>query len=950
MQLVKLDPKHHLLIFTTHHLICDGWSTNVILDELAQFYSANCLGVACSLPKPMSFGAYARSQVQQLNTPDGKKVEDFWVGQFAKPMLLLDLPTDRPRPPVKTFRGATERRTIAAASYRNIKRAGAQQKCTLFATLLGGFQILLSRLSGQDDIVVGIPAAGQSLLDGQTLVGHCVNFLPLRGAVAPDATVGECLSQVKRALLDAYEHQTYTYGRLVRKLALPRDPSRLPLTEVQFNLERVGAGINFSGLEVAVDPNPKSFVNFDLFLNVVESDDGLVLDCDYNADLFDRVTIQRWLGHYQTLLEGLASHMAQPVSRLPLLTEAERLQVLVEWNQTQAEYPRERCLHHLFEEQAARTPPAVAVVFGEKSLTYAELNEKANRLGRHLQKLGVGPNVLVGIYVERSLEMMVGLLGILKAGGAYLPLDPGHPRERLSLILDEANIPLLLTKERLARELAPSKARTIYLDTGWDAIATETSADVGPKTGPGDLAYVIYTSGSTGKPKGVEITHRAVVNLLCSMARVPGIQANDTLLALTTLSFDIAALELFLPLLAGAGLVIASREDTTDGNQLMSLMDRFAVTVMQATPATWRLLLEAGWNGHAGLKMLCGGEALPRELADRLLGCGDSLWNMYGPTETTIWSATSQVEPGSGAPPLGHPIANTQFYVLDRTGEPAPIGVPGELLIGGDGVARGYYNRPDLTAEKFVRDPFAAQPDALMYKTGDLVRYRPDGTIEFLGRLDNQVKVRGFRIELGEIESVLIQYPGVHESVVVAQQDTSGDKRLVAYLVAAPHPSSSDLRNFLGRLLPDYMVPATFVTIETLPRTPNGKVDRRALLAPDLVKIRGEKIYVAPRSQHEEQLADIWAEVLHVDRVGIEDDLFELGADSINLFQITARANHAGILLNPHQLLSHRTIAGLSGELHLRNGGSRESTPSPIVAVSREKYRKKRLEREWAGR
>jgi amino acid adenylation domain-containing protein len=947
VRLVRLEEQHHLLLVTTHHMVCDGWSTNVILDELARLYSAKCEGLPCELPRPMRFGDYARSQAELYQTPDGVKIEEFWAQQFAKPALLLDLPTDRPRPSVRTFRGATERRKIGVSTYREIKRAGAQQKCTLFATLLGGFQILLSRLSGQDDIVVGIPAAGQSLLDGQTLVGHCVNFLPVRCPVSFSWQAKESLAQVKRALLDAYEHQNYTYGRLVRKLGLRRDPSRLPLTEVQFNLERVGAGSRFAGLEVDVDPNPKSFVNFDLFLNVVETDDGLVLDCDYNSDLFDRETIQRWLGHYLTLLEGLTSDPNQTVSRLPLLTEAERHRILVEWNHTEEEYPRMRCVHQLFEEQVARKPNRVAAVFEEKSLTYAELNSKANQLARYLQKLGVGPNVLVGICLERSLEMIVGLLGILKAGGAYLPLDPAHPKDRLAFILEETSISLLVTNEKLGVNLAPSKARAVCLDADRELIEDESSADLPAKAGSGDLAYVIYTSGSTGKPKGVEITHRAVVNLLCSMRRIPGIEAGDALLAVTTLSFDIAALELFLPLIAGARLVIAPREAVVDGDQLMAQLEASGITFMQATPATWRLLLEAGWKGNPRLKLLCGGEALPRELAGRLLGCGSSLWNMYGPTETTIWSATSFVKPDSGAVPIGRPIANTQFFVLDPSGEPTPIGVPGELYIGGDGVARGYFNRSELTVDRFVPDGFRKEPGARLYKTGDLVRYRPDGTIEFLGRLDNQVKVRGFRIELGEIEALLIQYPGMRETVVVTQEDAFGDKRLVAYVAASPQPASGDLRGFLAKQLPDYMVPAIFVAIEALPRTPNGKVDRRSLPAPDPAKIRGEAPYVAPRSPLERQLADIWEEVLSLDRVGIEDNVFELGADSIHLFQITARANRAGILLSPQQLLLHRTIAGLSGELHLINGNSRESLASAIVPLPREKFRKKRSESEW---
>jgi amino acid adenylation domain-containing protein len=955
VKLIRLEPDLHTLLFTTHHIVCDGWSTNVLLGELAQLYSSYCTGTPCQLPAPMPFREYALGQAKGRQSAERKAIETWWVEQFAQPVSPLELPTDRPRSSVKSFLGDTVRRTIDAALYQRLKRFGAQQGCTLFATLLAGFKTLLHRLTGQDDIVVGIPAAGQSFLEADALVGHCVNFLPLRTSFAEDPSVATLLTRVRGTLLDAYEHQNYTYGSLVQKLGLRRDPSRLPLVEVQFNLERVPSGdqLNFAGLKVRVDACPKSFVNFDLFLNGVESDAGLVLDCDYNRQLFNPATIERWLGHLQTVLEGMMADPRQTTSALPLLSAAERQRLIVEWNNTRMDYPRDQCVHQLIADQAARTPQAIAAVCGDQQLTYAELDAAANRLAHYLQKRGVSTGDRVAICLDRSLEMLIGVLGIMKSGAAYVPLDPDFPAERIAAVLEDARPSFLLNREswpELSREM--------------DSLPARTAA-------PSDLAYVIYTSGSTGKPKGVQIPHRAVVNLQCSMAREPGLSAHDTLLAVTTLAFDIAALELYLPLCVGAKVVLATRDVVSDGDKLLALLTESGATVMQATPATWRLLLEAGWKERTKLKVLCGGEALPRDLADALLARSSSVWNMYGPTETTIWSATCPVEAGTGPVPIGPPIANTEFYVLDRRGQPVPVGVAGELHIGGDGVARGYWNRPELTAEKFVPDPFRSllwrglettpqeeggDANYRLYKTGDLVRYRPDGKLEFLGRLDTQVKVRGFRIETAEVEHVLKLCPGIRDCVVVAREDTPGDKRLVAYFVGPqPHPTGEELRRFVSAKLPSYMVPSLFIPLDALPQTPNGKIDRRALPPPDRLEIaRGERGCVsapslAPRTPAEQKLAEICSEVLKIKDFGIHDSLFDLGADSLQVFQIVARAKDAGLNVTPTQILAGRTIAAIC---ELANGGRPPSDAAtlpeepPLVAVPRDRYR---MQRVWAN-
>jgi len=938
-RLFRLGSQKHVLVFTSHHIVCDGWSVNVLLDELSRLYNARIGRKAVQLDPHMAFSEYARGQEAHFRGEEGAANEEYWVKQFEQLPPLLNLPADRPRPAMKSFAGATFRRQISAAVYKNIKRAGAQQKCTLFVTLLSGFQALLSRLAGQDDIVVGIPSAGQSLIEDRNLVGHCVNFVPLRGILPESTTMAQFLTQIRQKLLDAYDHQNYTYGRLVRKLSIPRDPGRLPLMEVQFNLEKVGAGLKFEKLQVAVDPNPKAFVNFDLFLNVMESDEGLTLDLDYNTTLFDQSTVARWLDCYEVLLSGFAADPSLRVDSLPLLSETERLSALVAPNYTDAEFPGHKFVHQLFEDQAARTPAAIAVEFEGQALTYEQLNARSNQLARHLNKIGVQPGDLLGLYMERSAEMIIALLGAWKAGAAYVPLDPTFPRERLAFVFEDTTVPVVLTQAKLAADLPKTDARLVCLDKDWPQIEQQSSAGVSHPGDSGRVAYTIYTSGSTGKPKGVEVTHRNVVNLLNSMATKPGLTANDTLLAVTTISFDIAGLEIYLPLVTGAKLVLASRLAASDGNQLLDLLQRSGATVMQATPVSFRLMLEAGWNGTPKIKVLCGGEALPRELANRILDCEVPLWNMYGPTETTVWSAVSEVVAADGPVTIGPPIDNTQFYVLDAHLQPLPNGVPGELCIAGDGVARGYYKRPELTAEKFVTDPFRGTPKARMYRTGDLVRRLANGHFDFLGRIDGQIKLRGFRIELGEIETAISLHPSVKQAVVLLREDAPGDKRLIAYLIPNPGgiPAAGELRTFLLAKLPDYMVPSGFLTLPSFPLTPNGKINRRALPAPDWAKQPRGSEYAEPRNAEEKIMAGIWAEVLRLERVGINDNLFELGADSLHVFQIVARANKAGIDVKPRQILQFRTIAAVFAELAKSTRGS-SGTPA-LAPVSRSKYR-----------
>ncbi|HEY6390559.1 MAG TPA: amino acid adenylation domain-containing protein, partial [Bryobacteraceae bacterium] len=920
-KLARLSAEEHILFVTAHHMICDGWSTNVILDELSKLYSANCQGAVCDLPAPMQFSDYAHEQSRQNVDP---KVEAYWVAEYTEPAPPLELPLDRPRPALKSYRGATHVAKISAEASRRIKKAGAQRGSTLFSTLLAGFQALLSRLTGQSDIVIGIPAAGQSSLSGKTLVGHCVNFLPIRMKLTGDPAFEDLLSQSRRKLLEAFEHQSYTYGTLVRKLAIPRKPSRLPLIEAQFNLERVGEKLNLHGLDAQVAQSPKRFVNFDLFLNMVESSEGLAIYCDYNTDLFDDATIARWLQSYEAMLLAFTEDAGLPLSRLPMLSAADQATILHSWNATAAEYPKTKCVHQIVDEQTLRTPEAIAAIFESNRLSYRELSSKSNQLAHWLRSNGAGNGTLVGISIEPSLEMVMAILGVLKAGAAYVPLDPHYPQERLAFIRQDAGLRIVLTRDN------------------WPDFANQP--DTSPTSvAPDRNAYVIYTSGSTGKPKGVEVPHSALMNFLWSMRAEPGIAASDKLLAVTTLSFDIAGLELFLPLIAGAQVVIAGREATRDGKALAALLDDADITMMQATPTTWKLLLEAGWAGRQSLKMLCGGEELTRDLVNELAPRGEALWNMYGPTETTIWSAIHPVIQGAGPVPIGRPIANTQLYVLDPAGQPTPIGVQGELHIAGAGLARGYLNRPELTAEKFVANPFGGDPSSRMYRTGDVARYLPDGRLVCMGRIDNQIKLRGHRIELGEIESALLAHASVRDAAVIVREDSPGDKRLVAYVKPARSGSldMKQLREHLAQRLPEAMAPALFAVMDALPLTPNGKIDRNALAA--LPPVGAEQArYVAPRTSREKAIAAIWEQVLKVERVGLDDDLFELGADSIHLFQIAARAEKERIKFTAKQLMQYRTIAALSAFLDQNAARPLEVSVASIPRVSRESFRIKR--------
>jgi amino acid adenylation domain-containing protein len=938
VRLVHLSPGVQALVLTVHHIICDGWSINVLISELAELYDAARSGRPPDLAPALSFSAYAQSLAER--TPgDRATTENYWLDQYRSVPAPIDLPTDFPRPMVKSFAGATRSHKIDRTLYRAVKAAGARHGCTLFVTLLAAFELLMGRLASVDDVVIGVPTAGQSLIEDQALVGHCVNFLPIRGQWQKDTTFAQHLRAVSRQVLDAYEHQEYTLGTLVRQLAPARQANRLPLTELQFNLERLTNHIRVAGLEIDAVPNPKTHVNFDIFCNIIESDDGLRLDWDYNTDVFKAATIDLWLACYETLLASFVTDADVEVSRITYLPKTETLGLADGFNDTAADFPSTLCVHTLIERSVAAHPDATALLYAGLSLTYRQLDERANQLAHHLRATVQGPGARVGVLMERSPAVLIALLAVWKAGCAYVPLDPAHPAARLRHMLADADIAAVLTDGEVSNVVLPAGVTAIDVRREQEAIAAQPSGSPPCVQTSEDAAYLIYTSGSTGTPKGVEVSHRSLANLLVSIVGSPGIAPSDVLLAITTVSFDIAALELFAPLVAGATVALAERDDTIDGNRLVALMDSTSATMMQATPASWQLLVEAGFHAPRGFKMLCGGDAMPRALADRLLDGAGRLWNMYGPTETTVWSSCAEIHAGGGAISIGRPIANTRMYILDAGREPVARGAIGELWIGGDGVAIGYFRQPQLTAERFVADPSVV--GARMYRTGDLARCDADGILRLVGRADTQVKLRGFRVELGEIEAALSRVSGITGAAVALREDQPGRRQLVGYVVMAGDDDrwQDQVYSALADELPDYMIPSAWVRLERLPVSINGKLDRAALPMPQVEALVAED-YEPPATPLEVTLASIWADVLQLERVGRNDDLFRLGADSIHVFQIAARASKCGIVCSAKHVLKHRTVAALAAALEVAEQTASDRRP----ALSLRDFRRSSLE------
>jgi amino acid adenylation domain-containing protein len=880
--LIQLGEEDHVLVVSTHHIISDQWSYGIIARELVKCYNAHCASKPFAILPELNiqYADFAQWQRTWLTGPVLAKQLAHWKSKLLD-LPVLTLPSDRPRLPVHSFKGDHVSLDLSWTLMNRLKQLSVREGVTLYMLFLAGFFGLLHRLTQQCDLVIGTPIANRNRLEVEGLIGTFVNTLVLRTDVTGNLTFRELLAKVRDLSFDAYAHQDIPFEKLVEQLRPDRGQGGLPLVQVLFNF----ANTPFARTEF----QHLSWTPYEVSRGAAQLDLGLSIDplasrkayLEFNTDLFDRPTAERWLAQYRQFMESIAEQPDETIGHVAILTEPERYRMLCGWNATESQFDSEACFPQLFEAQVIRTPDAVAVVFEGVELSYAELNRRANRLAHRLREQGVGPDVVVPIFLDRSLELLVSLLAVMKAGGAYLPLIPGLPSRRLATMIEASQAAVLVTSSTLVAELPRHQLGVIYMDREAESPTRFSDHNPLPVAGPHHLVYVLFTSGSTGQPKGVEIEHRSLVNFLLSMLREPGMTGQDVLLALTPLSFDIAGLELYLPLLTGARILLASRRQSMDGIWLQRELDQGGVTVMQATPATWRMVLHSGWQGGRGVKALCGGESLPRELARELLARAGSVWNLYGPTETTIWSTLERVRTAERSIPLGRPITNTQAYVLDFNRQPMPVGIPGELYIGGMGLARGYRGAAQLTQERFVSNPFRA--GERLYRTGDQVKWLPDGRLDYVGRIDFQVKLRGFRIELGEIEAILTGEATVKQAVAILREDAPGDKRIVAYVVARDGQicDTQVLRHRLREVVPDYMVPAAIVLLEKFPLTANGKVDRSSFPVPSMEPVHDQAQVIEPRNRIELQLAAIWEQVLEITPVGVRDNFFSLGGYSL---------------------------------------------------------------------
>ena len=911
VHLWRVSSQSHVLLINIHHIVSDGWSLGILTQELSALYKAFLSGEPSPLPElSIQYTDFAVWQRQWLTGEVLEKQLGYWKQKLAGAPEVLALPIDRQRQAVQAFRGTYVSFLLPNSLSEALKELSKRTEVTLFMTLYAAFITLLSRYTGSDDIVVGTPIANRNRPEIEGLIGFFANTLVLRTDLSDNPIFEDLLSRVRDMMLEAYAHQDLPFEKLVEQLQPERSLSYIPLVQVMLVLEVPKPQTQMAGLTVSPLAVEKTTAKFDLTLFLQNSDKGLIGTWEYNTDLFDAATIDRMTRHFQTILAGIVANPQQKVFSLPLLTERERYQLLIDWNNTQKEYPINKCIHQLFEEQVEHTPDAVAVEFGNQQLTYDELNAKANQLAHYLKSLGVKADVLVGICIERSLEMIVGLLGILKAGGAYLPLDPNYPNERLSFMLEDAQVQVLLTQHSLLERLPQHQAKLVCLDTDTHLVSQFSQDNFISGVQANNLGYVIYTSGSTGKPKGVAMSQVALCNLIFWQLENMKVSRGAKTLQFAPISFDASFHEMFSTWHSGGTLVLIREEMRRDPVALLALIEDKAIERLFIPFVGLQQLAEVAvsselFTSHLR-EIITAGEqlqitpAISHWLGKLTNDC--TLHNHYGPSEShvvTTFTLTNSVQTWPLLPPIGRPIANTQIYILDKYLQPVPVGVAGELYIGGVPLARGYLNRPQLTLERFIPNPFGQSREAgeqggtgetecqsfnyeRLYKTGDLARYLPDGNIEFLGRIDNQVKVRGFRIELGEVEAVLTQHEDVEGCCVIAREDNKSDKRLVAYVVAHQDctPTINELRQFLKAKLPEYMIPNAFVMLESLPLTPSSKVDRRALPAPDLHTNNSDK-FVAPRNQLELQLTQIWSRILKVEKVGVQDNFFDLGGHSL---------------------------------------------------------------------
>ncbi|NTV97800.1 MAG: amino acid adenylation domain-containing protein, partial [Chlorobiaceae bacterium] len=912
-----IDNSLHLLVLVIHHIVSDGWSMGVLGRELGMFYDARENELP---PMPMQYADYTLWQREQLQGTVLEKQLAYWRRQLDG-LIPPELPSDRPRPAVQSYRGSRCPMKLSPALTAALKSICRQEQATLYMLLLAAFQVLLARHSGQMDVAVGTPLAGRDRFDLEGLIGFFVNTLVIRTDLGGNPSFRELLARVRETVLDAHAHQCIPFEKIVEELNPGRDPGKNPFTQIIFGLlSPLDNPLSLTGLTGTNQPIENGTAKFDLNLLLFEEPDGAVHgSIEYPSDLFETSTILCLTSHFTTLLEGLVSGSVEmPISLLPILTEQERHRILEEWNRTGADYPRNLCFQQLFEEQAVKSPDAIAVIEGSIRISYSELNTRANRLAYHLRSLGVGRDTLVGICIPRSVDMVVAMLAVFKSGGAYVPIDPDYPADRIAFMLKDSCAPVLLTRQNLFGLFPDYPGLIFCMDRDWTAISAMPEVNPDLAAGPENLCYVIYTSGSTGRPKGVMIEHRSLINFVFWLQNEFRLSANERMLQSSVSSFDISIFELWWPLSAGASLVLMPVNDLQLPSRLFSCARENQVNVMMVVPSLLSVLLDEGSfsNLHSLRLFFSAGEALDPQLARRFRKqSGAELINAYGPTETTVSSACWRYPPDRECPevPIGRPLANTRLYVLDPYLQPVPAGVPGELYIGGEGLARGYWQRPELTSERFLQDTFMPESmNARMYRTGDRVKYMKDGNLLFLGRFDNQVKLRGFRIELGEIETILLEQPNIRQAVVLLREDNPGDPRLVAYVIPdSKNFDSNQLRRALRLLLPEYMVPSAFVQLSAFPLLPNGKVDRKTLPRPEYEN--REKTFRAPTTALEKIIRDMWLEVLHLDNAGVDDNFFDAGGHSLLAVQLINRINREFDLgMTIRNLFETPTIEGLA--------------------------------------
>lgn len=923
----KINNSKYAMFINMHHIISDGVSINIFIKDFISLYKHE------NLPElKIQYKDFTIWQEELNEEMIYKKQDKYWLEKFKNEIPILNLPLDFPRSEIQSHEGDKLTFRIEKKYLESINKIMKETDTTLFMVLLAGFYILLYKYTGQKDIVIGSPIAGRLHVELENVIGMFVNTLVLRNYPKGEKSFLEFLNEVKESAFGAYDNQDYPFDNLVEKLNVKRDMSRNPVFDVMFIMQNMKEQeLNIKDLKIKKMPLNNKTSMFDLLLTAVETENGISFELNYCIKLFKKETIEKLGYHYSNILKRISSHPNKKINEIEILSEEEKNNILHHFNNTKAEYPEEKTIIDLFEEQVEKTPDNVAVIFEDEKTTYSELNKKANKLANYLKENGVCEGKTVGIYLTRSINTVISLLGILKAGGTYLPLDPGFPKKR-TLFMIEDSAPFMVVTEKELEENLSGKHSMFFMDKQFDLLKAYDGNIPEKISNKENIAYIIYTSGSTGNPKGVCIPHKALTNFLCSMKELPGISSKDRFISVTTLSFDIAGMEIYLPLICGACVVLANKEETVDGNKLIRLIKEQKGTVMQATPATWRLLIESGWEGNKNIKILCGGEALSKDLAVQLSKKGKQIWNMYGPTETTIWSCIHQIKKEDDKILIGRPINNTEIYILDEYLQPVPIGVTGELYIGGDGVAAGYHNKLELTKEKFVSNPFNKNTVDKMYRTGDLGRWLFDGSIECHGRIDNQVKIRGFRIELEEIENQLFKYKDITNCVVIAK-NIQEDKYIFAYYISSKEIPVSELREYLSGILPEYMIPSYFIKIEEMPLNTNGKIDRKALPESDGIINTGNE-YIAPTNMVEKKLMKIWQEVLKVEKIGINDSFFELGGHSLLAIKLISKIKEDFNIEIPLQILFQtKTISGIGSYLGKNKSNDKESILAKLPLI-----------------